>query len=69
MRGACTDAVTMRDHDRFAALFTEDGAWRMPHCTLTWEPGTAAVRVPVGVIAADTLLAAERLARDAENHD
>nr|WP_296070353.1 nuclear transport factor 2 family protein [uncultured Actinoplanes sp.] len=159
LRGACTDAVMTRDYDRFAALFTADGAWRMPHVPieivgraalregverlqgfweffvqtvhpgvielagdtatgrayvaefgrlrdgsshsnyaiyhdryvrtpdgwrfqervyevryadagpLTGEPGTAAVRVPAGVIAADTLLAAGRLARDAENHD
>ena len=26
-----TDASMMRDWDRFALLFTEDGAWRMPH--------------------------------------
>ena len=26
-----TDAGMMRDHDRFASLFTRDGAWRMPH--------------------------------------
>lgn len=26
-----TDAGMQRDFDRVAALFTEDGAWRMPH--------------------------------------
>jgi hypothetical protein len=26
-----TDASMMRDWDRFASLFAEDGAWRMPH--------------------------------------
>lgn len=26
-----TDAGMMRDWDRFASLFTPDGAWRMPH--------------------------------------
>jgi ketosteroid isomerase-like protein len=31
LRGEFTDAATMRDWDRFAALFTPDGAWRMPH--------------------------------------
>jgi ketosteroid isomerase-like protein len=31
LRGEFTDAVTMRDYDRFASLFTSDGAWRMPH--------------------------------------
>jgi uncharacterized protein (TIGR02246 family) len=29
--GEYTDAIMMRDYDRFASLFTEDGAWRMPH--------------------------------------
>ena len=31
LRGEFTDASMMRDWDRFASLFTEDGAWRMPH--------------------------------------
>jgi len=31
LRGEFTDAILMRDWDRFASLFTEDGAWRMPH--------------------------------------
>ncbi|MFC4119625.1 nuclear transport factor 2 family protein [Nonomuraea zeae] len=31
LRGEFTDAGMMRDYDRFAALFTPDGAWRMPH--------------------------------------
>lgn len=26
-----TDAGAVRDYDRFARLFTEDGVWRMPH--------------------------------------
>jgi ketosteroid isomerase-like protein len=30
LRGECTDAALMRDWDRFASLFTEDGAWRIP---------------------------------------
>ena len=29
--GEFTDAGMMRDYDRFASLFTEDGVWRMPH--------------------------------------
>jgi ketosteroid isomerase-like protein len=29
--GEFNDAGMMRDYDRFASLFTEDGAWRMPH--------------------------------------
>jgi ketosteroid isomerase-like protein len=31
LRGEFTDAVMMRDYDRLAALFTRDGAVRMPH--------------------------------------
>jgi ketosteroid isomerase-like protein len=31
LRGEFTDASMMRDWDRFASLFTQDGAWRMPH--------------------------------------
>ncbi len=30
LRGEFTDAVRMRDYDRIAAMFTADGAWRMP---------------------------------------
>lgn len=28
LRGEFTDAGMMRDYDRFASLFTRDGAWR-----------------------------------------
>jgi ketosteroid isomerase-like protein len=31
LRGEFTDAIAMRDYDRFAALFTPDGAWRIPY--------------------------------------
>ena len=31
LRGEFTDASMMLDYDRFASLFTKDGAWRMPH--------------------------------------
>jgi ketosteroid isomerase-like protein len=31
LRGEFTDAGMMLDYDRFASLFTVDGAWRMPH--------------------------------------
>ena len=31
LRGEFTDAVIMRDYDRLASLFTEDGTVRMPH--------------------------------------
>jgi ketosteroid isomerase-like protein len=31
LRAEFTDAGMMRDYDRFAALFTVDGVWEMPH--------------------------------------
>ncbi len=31
LRGEFTDAVMIRDYDRLASLFTQDGAVRMPH--------------------------------------
>jgi ketosteroid isomerase-like protein len=31
LRAEFTDASMMHDWDRFASLFTQDGAWRMPH--------------------------------------
>jgi ketosteroid isomerase-like protein len=31
LRGEFTDAVMMRDYDRLASLFTEDGVVRLPH--------------------------------------
>jgi ketosteroid isomerase-like protein len=31
LRGEYTDAVMMRDFDRVASLFTQDGAWRVPY--------------------------------------
>ncbi len=31
LRGEITDAVMMRDYDRLASLFTEDGVVRIPH--------------------------------------
>jgi ketosteroid isomerase-like protein len=31
LRDEFTDASMQLDFDRFASLFTEDGAWRMPH--------------------------------------
>jgi ketosteroid isomerase-like protein len=30
LRGEFTDALMMRDYDRFASLFTEDALWRIP---------------------------------------
>lgn len=31
LRGEYTDAGMMRDYDRFASLFTQDGVMRWPH--------------------------------------
>jgi SnoaL-like domain len=40
LRGEFTDASMMLDYDRFASLFTQDGAWRIPHINeefVGWE--------------------------------
>ena len=37
LRGEFTDAGMMRDYDRFASLFTQDGAWRMPHINVEFD--------------------------------
>jgi ketosteroid isomerase-like protein len=34
LRGEFTDAIMVRDYDRFAALFTQDGVWRIPYIDL-----------------------------------
>jgi len=34
LRGEFTDAAMMRDYDRFASLFTQDGAWRIPYANI-----------------------------------
>jgi ketosteroid isomerase-like protein len=31
LRGEFADAIMVRDYDRFASLFTNDGAWRIPY--------------------------------------
>jgi ketosteroid isomerase-like protein len=31
LQGEFTDAIMTRDYDRFASLFTQDGAWRVPY--------------------------------------
>jgi ketosteroid isomerase-like protein len=31
LRGAFTDAMAVRDYDRFASLFAPDGVWRIPY--------------------------------------
>ena len=47
LRGEFTDAVMMRDPDRLAMLFTEDGVWRMPN-------------IPVELIGREQIRAGER---------
>jgi hypothetical protein len=42
LRGEYTDAIMMRDFDRFASLFTPDGAVRIPHANIPVWNGTAA---------------------------
>jgi ketosteroid isomerase-like protein len=37
LRAEFTDASMMHDWDRFASLFTPDGAWRMPHIDVALE--------------------------------
>jgi ketosteroid isomerase-like protein len=46
LRGEFTDAVMMRDNDRLASLFTEDGAVRMPHINVE-AVGPEALRAAV----------------------
>jgi ketosteroid isomerase-like protein len=31
LRAEFSDAIMMRDYDRFASLFTQDGVWRIPY--------------------------------------
>ena len=45
LRGEFTDAATMRDYDRFAALFTSDGVWRIP--TVAEFSGRAEIRAGI----------------------
>ena len=35
LRGEFSDTGIMREYDRFASLFTQDGAWRMPHINVS----------------------------------
>ncbi|HVV09846.1 nuclear transport factor 2 family protein [Amycolatopsis sp.] len=46
LRGEFTDAATMRDFDRFTALFTEDGTWQIPDAGLEFT-GRADIRAGV----------------------
>jgi ketosteroid isomerase-like protein len=46
LRGEFTDAGMMHDYDRFALLFTHDGAWRMPHIPVEFA-GRAEIRAAI----------------------
>jgi ketosteroid isomerase-like protein len=46
LRGEFTDAIMMRDYDRFAALFTDDGAWRIPYINVE-HAGREAIRAAI----------------------
>ena len=46
LRAEFGDSSLMRDWDRFAALFTVDGAWRMPHAGIEFD-SRAAIRAGV----------------------
>lgn len=47
LSGEFTDAALQRDWDRFAALFTPDGAWRMPNAGIEFE-SREAIRDGIG---------------------
>jgi hypothetical protein len=53
LRGEFTDARMMRDHDRFASLFTPDGAWRMPHIDVELV-GREEIRAGIGMVSGTT---------------
>jgi ketosteroid isomerase-like protein len=46
LRGELTDAAMMRDYDRFASMFTQDGAWRIPDVHIDFV-GRDAIRAGV----------------------
>ena len=46
LRGEFTDAALTRDWNRFASLFTQDGAWRIPHIGLEFV-GREAIRAAI----------------------
>jgi ketosteroid isomerase-like protein len=46
LRGEFTDALMMRDYDRFASLFTQDGAWRIPYINVEFI-GREEIRVGI----------------------
>jgi ketosteroid isomerase-like protein len=46
LRGEFVDSALMHDYDRFASLFTKDGAWRMPHANVEFV-GQEAIRAGI----------------------
>jgi ketosteroid isomerase-like protein len=46
LRGEFTDALMMHDYDRFASLFTQDGAWRIPYINAEFV-GQAEIRAGI----------------------
>jgi ketosteroid isomerase-like protein len=46
LRGEFTDAAMVRDYDRFASLFTQDGAWRLPYVNVEFV-GRAQIRAGI----------------------
>jgi uncharacterized protein (TIGR02246 family) len=46
LRGEFTDAGTVRDYDRFASLFTPDGAWEIPGAGVRFT-GRAEIRAGI----------------------
>ena len=46
LRAEMTDSVMIHDYDRFASLFAEDGAWRIPYVGLEFI-GRAQIRAAV----------------------
>ena len=39
LRAEFTDAIRVRDYDRFASLFTHDGVWRIPYISVELSTG------------------------------
>jgi ketosteroid isomerase-like protein len=46
LRGEFTDALMMRDYDRFASLFSGNGAWRIPYIDVAFM-GREAIRAGI----------------------
>jgi ketosteroid isomerase-like protein len=46
LRGEFTDAAMVRDYERFASLFTRDGAWRLPYVNVEFV-GRAEIRAGI----------------------